>query len=90
MAEQRPEQVTLRKKKPITINQIRIMDFPKGVLGVRDKALLLLGFATGMRRSELVAVRKDHIEETEYGLWNNSGISVLAGVICFTTALLFL
>ena len=23
-------------------------------------------------------------------LWNNSGISVLAGVICFTTALLFL
>ena len=61
MAEQRPEQVTLRKKKPITINQIRIMDFPKGVLGLRDKALLLLGFATGMRRSELAAVRKDHI-----------------------------
>jgi len=68
MAEQRPEQVTLRKKKPITINQIRIMDFPKGVLGLRDKALLLLGFATGMRRSELAAVRKEHIEVTEYGL----------------------
>ena len=34
MAEQRPEQVTLRKKKPITIIQIRIMDFPKGVLGL--------------------------------------------------------
>ena len=68
MAEQRPEQVTQSKKKPITINQIRIMDFPKGVLGLRDKALLLLGFATGMRRSELAAVRKDHIEETEYGL----------------------
>ena len=68
MAEQRPEQVIQSKKKPITINQIRIMDFPKGVLGLRDKALLLLGFATGMRRSELAAVRKDHIEETEYGL----------------------
>ena len=68
MAEQRPEQVTLRKKKPITINQIRTMEFPKGVLGLRDKTLLLLGFATGMRRSELAAVRKDHIEETEYGL----------------------
>ena len=68
MVEQRPEQVTQSKKKPITINQIRIMDFPKGVLGLRDKALLLLGFATGMRRSELAAVRKDHIEETEYGL----------------------
>jgi integrase len=68
MAEQRPEQVTQSKKKPITINQIRIMDFPKGVLGLRDKALLLLGFATGMRRSELAAVRKEHIEVTEYGL----------------------
>ena len=68
IAEQRPEQVTQRKKKPITINQIRIMDFPKGILGLRDKALLLLGFATGMRRSELAAVRKDHIEVTEYGL----------------------
>ncbi|HIG78139.1 MAG TPA: hypothetical protein EYQ48_09805, partial [Candidatus Lambdaproteobacteria bacterium] len=42
MAEQRPEQVFQSKKKPITINQIRIMDFPKGILGLRDKALLLL------------------------------------------------
>ena len=68
MAEHRPEQVVQSKKKPITINQIRIMDFPKGILGLRDKALLLLGFATGMRRSELAAVRKGHIEVTEYGL----------------------
>ena len=68
MAEHRPEQFTQSKKKPFTINQIRIMYFPKGVLGLRDKALLLLGFATGMRGFELTAVRKDHIEETEYGI----------------------
>ena len=68
MAEQRPQQVTQSKKKPITINQIRTLEFPKGILGLRDKALLLLGFATGMRRSELAAVRKEHIEVTEYGL----------------------
>ena len=68
IAEQRPEQVTQRKKKPVTINQIRTMEFPKGILGLRDKTLLLLGFATGMRRSELAAVRKEHIEVTEYGL----------------------
>ena len=68
MAEQLPQQVIQSKKKPITINQIRIMDFPKGVLGLRDKALLLLGFATGMRRTELAAVRKEQIEVTEYGL----------------------
>ena len=68
MLEHLPDQVTMRKKKPITINQIRRMDFPRGLLGLRDKALLLLGFATGMRRSELAAVKKEHIEETEYGL----------------------
>ena len=68
IAEQLPEQVTQRKKKPITINHIRTMDFPRGVLGLRDKTLLLLGFATGMRRSELAAVKKEHIEVTEYGL----------------------
>ena len=68
ISEQRPEQIIQSKKKPITINQIRIMDFPKGLLGLRDKALLLLGFATGMRRSELAAVRKEHIEVTKYGL----------------------
>ena len=68
MLEHLPDQVTMRKKKPITINQIRRMDFPRGLLGLRDKALLLLGFATGMRRSELAAVKKEHIEETEFGL----------------------
>ena len=36
IAEQRPEQVTQRKKKPVTINQIRTMEFPKGILGLRD------------------------------------------------------
>ena len=68
LVEHRPEQVTTLKKKPITINQIRRMDFPKGLLGLRDKALMLLGFASGMRRSELALVRKEHIEETDYGL----------------------
>jgi hypothetical protein len=37
MVEQRPEQVIQSKKKPITINQIRIMDFPKGVFGYETK-----------------------------------------------------
>ena len=36
--------------------------------GLRDKALLLLGYSKGMRRTELAAVRKDHIAGTEYGL----------------------
>jgi integrase len=35
----------------------RMMEaLPAGLLGVRDRALLLLGFAGGFRRSELIAL----------------------------------
>ncbi|MGH7920516.1 MAG: hypothetical protein ACREQM_11305, partial [Candidatus Dormibacteraceae bacterium] len=36
--------------------------------GARDGALLLVGFAGGFRRSELVALDVDDVEETEDGL----------------------
>jgi site-specific recombinase XerD len=36
--------------------------------GLRDRALLLLGFAGGFRRSELVALDVGDLEETEHGL----------------------
>jgi integrase len=38
------------------------------VTGQRDRALLLLGFAGALRRSELVAVDREHIRITEAGL----------------------
>jgi integrase len=46
------------KKDPITAVELRrMMDTaPTGLLGVRDRALVLLGFAGGFRRSELVAL----------------------------------
>lgn len=36
--------------------------------GLRDRALLLLGFAGALRRSELVAVEREHLRFTEAGL----------------------
>jgi integrase len=36
--------------------------------GARDRALLLLGFAGALRRSELVAVEREHLRFTETGL----------------------
>lgn len=36
--------------------------------GLRDRALLLLGFAGALRRSELVAVEREHISLSEAGL----------------------
>ena len=36
--------------------------------GLRDRALLLLGFSGALRRSELVAVEREHLRFTEVGL----------------------
>jgi site-specific recombinase XerD len=41
---------------------------PDTVLGARDAALLLLGFASGLRRAELAALRAEHIDLMEHGL----------------------
>jgi integrase len=41
---------------------------PDRLAGLRDRALLLLGFAGAFRRSELVALDVADIEETETGL----------------------
>jgi len=41
---------------------------PDTAKGKRDRALLLLGFCGALRRSELVAVKMEHIEFTSHGI----------------------
>jgi site-specific recombinase XerC len=41
---------------------------PRGLKGLRDRAVLLLGFGGAFRRSELVALDVSDIEETDEGL----------------------
>ena len=50
--------VAPNQKQPLDADQIRAMyaALPTGVLGLRDRALIGLGFAGGFRRSELVAL----------------------------------
>jgi integrase len=50
--------VAQQQKDPISAKELRrIMDeLPAGLVGLRDRALLTLGFAGGFRRSELVAL----------------------------------
>jgi site-specific recombinase XerD len=43
-------------------------DTPTDLRGLRDRALLLLGFAAALRRSELVALNVDDIEENAEGI----------------------
>jgi site-specific recombinase XerD len=58
------------RKAPATAEAIRIMlnDIPNDLRGLRDRALLLLGFAGALRRSELVALDVSDLEETPDGL----------------------
>lgn len=59
-----------RKKTPAVAEMIISMALGtgNGLKGLRDRALLLLGFAGAFRRSELVALDVADIEETESGL----------------------
>jgi site-specific recombinase XerD len=58
------------RKAPAVAAKVRAMVAlaPPGLKGLRDRALLLLGFAGAFRRSELVALDVIDIAETETGL----------------------
>ncbi|MDH2402013.1 site-specific integrase [Bradyrhizobium sp. SSUT18] len=58
------------KKAPAVAGRIKSMvaACPATIAGKRDRALLLLGFGGAFRRSELVALDVEHIEETPEGL----------------------
>ena len=59
-----------RKKAPATAERIIAMALGtgEGLKGIRDRALLLLGFAGAFRRSELVALDCEDLGECETGL----------------------
>ena len=57
-------------KRPLYTDQVRAMirALPENLQGLRDRALLLLGFAGGFRRSELAALKVDDISMETDGL----------------------
>lgn len=58
------------KKAPATAERIASMiaHCPNTLIGIRDKALLLIGFAGAFRRSELVSLEVNDIERTPEGI----------------------
>lgn len=58
------------KKAPVLVPELRAMvgGLPSGILGTRDRALLLLGFAGAFRRSELVELNAGDVRFTDDGL----------------------
>lgn len=57
-------------KAPALTEDIRAMvdTLPDNLLGLRDRALLLIGFAGAFRRSELVGLDVEQVEQTKQGL----------------------
>lgn len=57
-------------KSPVLVDDLKrmISRLPEGLTGVRDRALLLVGFCGAFRRSELVALDRDAVEITRDGL----------------------
>lgn len=57
-------------KTPVLTEDLRLMvqAIPESLLGCRDRALLLLGFAGGFRRSELVALDCEDLEPSREGV----------------------
>jgi site-specific recombinase XerC len=57
-------------KQPLFTENLRAMidRLPNTTIGVRDRAVLLIGFAGALRRSELVNVRLEDVAETKEGL----------------------
>jgi len=59
-----------REKSPAVTSDIKAMlnTLPSNLLGIRDRALLLIGFAGGFRRSELVNLDVENLNFTREGL----------------------
>jgi len=57
-------------KRPVLVPDLQAMlaTVPGNLLGLRDRAILLLGFSGAFRRSELVALNKEDVVETVDGL----------------------
>lgn len=57
-------------KTPVMIDELKRMvaRLPEGLLGVRDRALLLIGFTGGFRRSELIGLDHDAVATSRDGL----------------------
>ncbi len=69
--------IAQRQKKPVTTADIRaaVPRLPLTVQGDRDRVVLLLGFASGMRRSELAGLDVEDLEAVPDGLLVHLGRS---------------
>lgn len=58
------------RKSPVLVPDLKrmILELPTGLIGIRDRALLLIGFCGAFRRSELVSLDHADVQVTRDGL----------------------
>jgi site-specific recombinase XerD len=66
----RSKGIAQTQKAPLLVDNVKeiIRLIPKTLIGQRDKALLLVGFTSAFRRSEIVALNVEDLEFTKQGL----------------------
>ena len=57
-----------KKKRAFTIDNIAKINFPNTLIGLRDKAMLLIGFCGALRRSELANLDCEDLEWEDFGI----------------------
>lgn len=62
--------VAAKKKRALAVAQLRAISaaIPDGPTGIRDRALILIGFAGAFRRAALAALKVENIEDHESGI----------------------
>lgn len=62
--------IAQNKAKPLLLEQLEIVlsRIPSDFIGIRDKAIILIGFLGAFRRSEIVSIDLEHIEEVPQGI----------------------
>ena len=62
--------VAQRQVSPLVVEHLRrlVAELPSSLIGLRDRALLLVGFASALRRSELVSLTVADLEDVPEGL----------------------
>jgi integrase len=58
----------INRRAALTIDDIKKIEFNDSLIGIRDKALLLIGWAGGFRRSELAGIKVQEIDPTTVGI----------------------
>lgn len=91
LSQEHSERIVETRKDPTLMEDIRKMiqaisiykDGQLSIIGIRDRALLLIGFAGALRRSEIVKIKLEHVKFVKEGIellipWSKTGRRDLA------------